>query len=861
MADDLRRFLNDEPIRARRPSVWQRLRKWSRRHKAVVRSGVTALVVSLAVLAASVGWVIRDRSALEAAQQAKAREDLKLALERAEWFQEQGKRAEAVAGLERAQALVSEAAPEPVLISRIAALKERLAAEARDEQFVRRFEQIRLEVESQVDVKKSRFAWEAAFPEIREALRAYGIAIGVMAPGEAATCVQGRPATIRRNLVAALDQCLREAPEGDAHVRQWLLATLEGADKDAWRVRVRKAIADRDWETLEEQARVADFEKQPPGFLLSVAFSLPKDMSSTRLELLRRIQRAYPADLWANHALAYELWRKDQPAESIRYFTAALALRPDNPGIYVNRGIALRDAAEVDAAIADFRQAIALAPQYATAHYNLAFTLHQKKELDEAIREYRTAIELDHQSIWFHINLGDALYDNNQRDEAIVEYRTAINIDPRNSQAHNHLGLGLQGKKKMDEAIREYRTAIDLDPSNARAHCNLAWGLLEMKQLDEAILECRTAIKLKPDLALAHLNLGVALYGKKQMDEAIREFRTAMALDPKDARPHVNLGNALRQKQQLEEAIVEYRTAIQLDHRCAPAHFNLGNALSDKRQFDDAIRAYRSAIELDPEHAPAHLGLGNVLRDKNQLEEAIREFQAALKIDSKYAEAHCNLGRALQRQGRFQEALAALQTGHQLGSARPGWRYPSAAWVRTAEQLIELDGKLAKVLHEGSHAANVSEGVQFAWLCQQPYKQLYVAAAGFYRDAFAAEPKLADDPSSGRRYNAACAAALAGCGEGKDAGRLDQSERGRLREQALAWLQEDLVALRRMLEKTPQTARPVVHQQMLYWQQDSDFAAVRGTEALARLPEAEATAWQKLWADVEQLRKTAASQP
>src|SRR5262249_15523555 len=36
LADDLERFVKDEPIRARRPSLAQRARKWARRHKAVV---------------------------------------------------------------------------------------------------------------------------------------------------------------------------------------------------------------------------------------------------------------------------------------------------------------------------------------------------------------------------------------------------------------------------------------------------------------------------------------------------------------------------------------------------------------------------------------------------------------------------------------------------------------------------------------------------------------------------------------------------------------------------------------------------------------------------------------------------------
>jgi hypothetical protein len=42
----------------------------------------------------------------------------------------------------------------------------------------------------------------------------------------------------------------------------------------------------------------------------------------------------------------------------------------------------------------------------------------------------------------------------------------------------------------------------------------------------------------------------------------------------------------------------------------------------------------------------------------------------------------------------------------------------------------------------------------------------------------------------------------------------------------------------------------VVLQMMRHWQQDADFAGVRGAAALAKLPEAEREGWRTLWADV-----------
>src|SRR5262249_23209662 len=56
LADDLRRFLEDKPIRARRPSWPEQARKWARRNRPVVWSVVTALILTLAGLAAAAGW-------------------------------------------------------------------------------------------------------------------------------------------------------------------------------------------------------------------------------------------------------------------------------------------------------------------------------------------------------------------------------------------------------------------------------------------------------------------------------------------------------------------------------------------------------------------------------------------------------------------------------------------------------------------------------------------------------------------------------------------------------------------------------------------------------------------------------------
>jgi serine/threonine-protein kinase len=197
-----------------------------------------------------------------------------------------------------------------------------------------------------------------------------------------------------------------------------------------------------------------------------------------------------------------------------------------------------------------------------------------------------------------------------------------------------------------------------------------------------------------------------------------------------------------------------------------------------------------------------------------------------------------------------------LKRGHELGTKQPGWRYPSAQWVRDAERLAALDRRLAAVRKGQGQPADAAERLALAQFCQH-HKKLPRAAARFYAGAFAAEPKLTDDPRAGHRLNAARAAALAAAGQGEDAMNLPDEEPTRLRKQALDWLRADLAAWTKVMDKGPPQAQQVVAQTLQHWQKDADLAGLREKPALDKLPTAERDAWRRLWADVAALLQRA----
>src|SRR5262249_28588055 len=160
----------------------------------------------------------------------------------------------------------------------------------------------------------------------------------------------------------------------------------------------------------------------------------------------------------------------------------------------------------------------------------------------------------------------------------------------------------------------------------------------------------------------------------------------------------------------------------------------------------------------------------NVLYGQGKLGAAEAAYRKAIDLQPGLAEAHCNLGATLMQQARFHEAVASLKRGIALLPETPSRRGRTQQQLQLCQRFVILDAGLPAILSGTEKLAGAAEHNEFVLMCT--IKKPYGTAARFSRDAFAAEPKLAENVPAGTRYGAACAAALAGCGQGKDADTL-----------------------------------------------------------------------------------------
>jgi tetratricopeptide (TPR) repeat protein len=720
LADDLGRWLRDEPIRARRPSLVQRARKWCWRHRPVA-IGLAAALAAAAVLAVVMGFWYQRRladteggvSAALAEAQMLVNEGDKQTDHPERWLHTAQL---ALAAQVRAEKLLAAGVATEAVAARIRQCRAAVDAAVTDSRLLVELDGVRLE---QAAVKDGHFDHARAATLYAKLLAEYGVDLA--APEAAAARV--RDSRLREALLGALTDWQRGSPDEGEQQR---LATVRQLvqPSDSLHQRLWAATRRRDGAELAKLVAEPSFQDIRPATVVIMAGALrEKEAWAAAEQLLRAGLERHPEDFWLNHELGWVLQKQQPPRaeEGVGYLRVALALRPDSPGVQFNLGSALLDAGDVEGAIRRYRAALKIDPAYAAVHDQLGTALAAKGRLDEAIDEHREAIRLTRDNARenarahcdlgktlcdgkhdydgaiaefrealglqadypeAHTNLGNALLAKGRLDDAIAEYQEALASKQPFREAylaHSGLGDALGAKGRLDEAIDEHREAIRLTRDNARekamAHCNLGATLCDRKHdYDGAIAEFREAIRLNPDYATAHFNLGNALYAKGQLDDAIIKFREALCLQRDHPNVHYNLGNALIAKGRLDEAIVAYRTALRLKEDYPDAHYNLGNVLFFEVRLDEAIAEYRKALGLRKDWPEAHTNLGEALAAKGRLDEAITEYQRALATKGPFPqayEAHAELGVALADKGRLDEAIGEYRKAILLKKDEP----------------------------------------------------------------------------------------------------------------------------------------------------------------------------------------------
>jgi tetratricopeptide (TPR) repeat protein/tRNA A-37 threonylcarbamoyl transferase component Bud32 len=737
LADDLRRFLDNHPIHARRTPLWERGAKWVRRHPTTTTLiGLSAAAV-LALLVAYQHYDARNKQQARIAaqkadqQRAKSEQDL----ETAERFLD-------VKDWHKSQVILTAVITELGTDARYATLRGRAR---------RMLDKAVRGLQDEADLSRDRERQRDFIARRNEAFRRVARYTGVDLPSDvqatrtaaqAALAVFADPGPDDRWTFARLPRTL--PPDEQVRIQDdcyELLLVLADAVKEPMAGEDPVVQAGRGLKILDQAPAL---HPQPtPTFhrKRAACLELKGDKTGAASEYAAALGLA-PTTVLDHFLAGREAFQRQDWKTALSEFEKVRQMHSDHFWAFCLRAIALLQTQQASLAKVDLNVCLDRAPGFAWLYVLRAFASGQvavharaagktlgiaKGPIEAAAEVQFEAAEDDyHKALallgktgsvelrWVAmVNRAIMRFQRGGLDDAVADLEQAIRLDGRQFLAHASLAQVLQRQRKWDEAIAQFTQAIALRPGWAPLHRGRAAVNQERDDQTRAhriagLRDLEDAIRFETPgnrvLASDHIGRAELLRPDQRFEDALAACDTALGIVPAYERAHRLRVRLLLDLHRPDDVIRSCDGALARGKPWPGLYEVRGLARASRGDYAGAIEDYSHALMLRPGQSRvlSSRGLAYVLTDSPR--PALTDFDNALRLDPSNGEAHSGRGLALALQGDHRGAIAEAEESlrHDPASARRAYNaartYAQAALAAAAE--VEAKGRAAVALVE-----------------------------------------------------------------------------------------------------------------------------------------------------------------
>ena len=153
--------------------------------------------------------------------------------------------------------------------------------------------------------------------------------------------------------------------------------------------------------------------------------------------------------------------KQRQHEKALAEYSKALALKPNNPLIYHNMGLAYFYQQNYELAEEYFKKALAHKPPLAESNSMLGQIYLQKKDDQRALYYFESAVRINPQLKDAQFNIAAIYLRQGDSNRALAAYQEVVRIDPQDAPAHYNLGILYRERGDFTKALAHFEQALN----------------------------------------------------------------------------------------------------------------------------------------------------------------------------------------------------------------------------------------------------------------------------------------------------------------------------------------------------------------------------------------------------------------
>lgn len=201
----------------------------------------------------------------------------------------------------------------------------------------------------------------------------------------------------------------------------------------------------------------------------------------------------------------YQLIKEGQFDEALKALFENIEQNPEAIENYINSGILLAEAGEVEKAEKFFQKALTIDPDNGAIYYNLANVYYNAESFNDAIKLYQQALQKGVDEADTNYMIGMSFNQLGAFKEALPFLMRAAELDDKNDEEIQfQYGLVLCHLEMFDAAIQQLDKVLAINAENTDALYNRGLaGYMQTENTDDAVPYFERAVEIDPQHLLS----------------------------------------------------------------------------------------------------------------------------------------------------------------------------------------------------------------------------------------------------------------------------------------------------------------------------------------------------------------------